>query len=116
MAQRYKKLWKSIAKWLTHDSGWSVGGVAKEGSRRTGKFEDKSDLDVDFWLSESYQKQDVYDDLIPKLRSAYPGSQVQKGRSENVIKFAWKGLKMDLVLLPKKQFKEKVKKYRLEEY
>ena len=115
-AQRYKKLWKSIGNWLTHNSGWSVGGVAKEGSRRTGKFKNKSDLDVDFWISESYQKQKVYDDIIPKLRKTYPGSQVQKGGSKNVIKFAFNDLKVDFILLPKKEFKEKVKKYKLEEY
>lgn len=111
-AQRYKKLWKSLSEWLKNSSGWKVGGVAKEGSRREGDFKDKSDLDMDFWIAEPYQKQKVYDDLMPKLRRDYPGSQLQKGRSENVIKFSQNGLKVDIVLLSKKEFNEKVNKYK----
>jgi len=108
-AQRYKKLWITLSNWLKNNSGWKVGGVAKEGSRYEGDFKDKSDLDMDFWISEPYQKQKVYDDIIPKLQKAYPGSQVQKGTSENVIKFSINGLKTDIVLLPKKEFKKKRK-------
>jgi len=111
-AQRYKKLWKSLLEWLKNSSGWNVGGVAKEGSRREGDFKNKSDLDMDFWISEPYQKQKVYDDIIPKLRKDYEGSLVQKGRSENVIKFTQNGLNVDIVLLPKKQFREKREKYK----
>jgi len=37
---------------------------------------------------------------------------VQEGRSNNVIKFAQKGLKVDMVLLPKKNFMEKREKYK----
>lgn len=67
---------------------------------------------MDFWIAETYQKQKVYDDIIPKLRNHYKGSQVQKGGSNNVIKFSLKGLKVDIVLLPKKEFMEKRKKYK----
>ena len=111
-AQRYKKLWKSLSDWLRGSSGWKIGGVAKEGSRREGDFKNKSDLDMDFWIAETYDKQKVYDEIIPKLRSHYTGSQVQKGRSENVIKFAQNGLKVDIVLLPKKEFKKKINKFK----
>ena len=111
-AQRYKKLWKSLSNWLKNNSGWKVGGVAKEGSRREGDFKNKSDLDMDFWIAETHDKQKVYDDIIPKLRRTYKGSQVQKGRSENVIKFAQNGLKVDIVLLPKKEFNKKVNKFK----
>ena len=111
-AQRYKKLWKSLSDLLKNSSGWKVGGVAKEGSRHEGDFKDKSDLDMDFWISETYQKQNVYDDIIPKLMKHYTGSQVQKGRSENVIKFAKDGLKVDIVLLPKKEFNKKIDKFK----
>jgi len=110
-AQRYKKLWISLSNWLKINSGWKIGGVAKEGSRREGDFKNKSDLDMDFWISEPYQKQKVYDDIMPKLRRDYTGSQVQKGRSENVIKFAYNGLKVDIVLLPKNEFKKKINKF-----
>ena len=89
-----------------------MGGVAKEGSRREGAFKDKSDLDLDFWIAEPYQKQKVYDDIIPKLRRDFPGSQVQNGSSNNVIKFAQKGLKGEMVLLTKKEFMEKRKKFK----
>ena len=109
-AQRYKKKWISLSNWLKNNSGWKVGGIAKEGSRRQGDFKDKSDLDMDFWISEQYQKQNVYDDIIPKLRNAFPESQVQKGSSKNVIKFSQKGLKVDMILLPKKEFEKKNKK------
>lgn len=111
-AQRYKKLWISLSNWLKTKSGCKIGGVAKEGSRREGDFKDKSDLDMDFWITEPYEKQKVYDDIIPKLRRDYEGSQVQKGRSNNVIKFAQKGLKVDMVLLPKNKFMEKREKYK----
>ena len=111
-AQRYKRLWKSMANWLKNESGWKVGGVSKEGSRRRGDFDDRSDIDVDFWISEPHQKQEVYDDLIPKLRNAYRGSQVRKGSSQNVIKFIYDGLKMDLILLAQNEFLEKVRKNR----
>lgn len=111
-AQRYKKLWKSISDWLKSSSGWKVGGVRKEGSRREGDFKNKSDLDMDFWIAETYNKQKVYDDIIPKLRKHYSGSQVQKGRNENVIKFAQNGLKVDIVLLSKKEFNKKVDKFK----
>ena len=113
-AQRYKKLWKSIANWLKNNSGWKVAGVAKEGSRRRGDFSDQSDIDVDFWISGPYQKQKVYDDIIPKLRNAYNGSQVQKGTSQNVIKFVYDGLEIDLILLPESEFREKVQINKLE--
>ena len=111
-AQRYKKLWKSLSEWLKNSSGWKIGGVAKEGTRREGNFKNKSDLDMDFWIAETYQKQIVYDDIIPKLRKDYTGSQVQKGRSQNVIKFAQDGLKVDIVLLPNKEFKKKINKFK----
>ena len=111
-AQRYKKLWKSLSNWLKNSSGWKIGGVAKEGSRRQGTFKNESDLDMDFWISEPYQKQKVYDDIIPKLRKSYKGSQVQKGRSENVIKFAYNGLKVDIVLLQEKDCKKKINKFK----
>ena len=113
-AQQYKKLWKSLGNWLKNSTGWKVGGVAKEGTRRSGNFKNKSDLDIDFWISEQCMKQNVYDNIIPKLRSSYPGSQVQKGTSQNVIKFAYKGLKVEIILLPHEQFNEKVKKYQLD--
>ncbi len=111
-AQRYKKLWISLSNWLKSSSGLKVGGVAKEGSRREGDFKNKSDLDMDFWISETYQKQKVYDNIMPKLRKFYKGSQVQKGRSENVIKFTYNGLKVDIVLLPKKEFEKKADRYK----
>ena len=111
-AQRYKKLWKSLSKWLIEKSEWKIGGVAKEGSRREGDFKDRSDLDMDFWIAEPYRKQNVYYDIIPKLRRDFIGSQVQTGSSGNVIKFSQNGLKVDLVLLPKKEFFEKRRKYK----
>jgi hypothetical protein len=112
IAQQYKKKWKALANWLKNSTGYKVGGVTKEGSRRDGTFTSKSDLDVDFWISETYNKQQVYDDIIPKLRKSFPNSQVQKGSSKNVLKFSYKGKKTDIVLLPKKEFLEKVKKYK----
>jgi hypothetical protein len=107
-AQRYKKLWHSLANWLRNSSGWKVSGVAKEGSRRRGDFKAKSDLDIDFWISESYNKQTVYDDIIPKLRKNFPGSNVQKGGSQNVLKFAYNGLLAEIILVSKDIFTDKV--------
>lgn len=113
-AQQYKKLWTSLANWLRSNSGWKIGGVAKEGSRRRGDFKDHSDVDIDFWISGPYDKQQVYDNIIPKLRNNYPGSQVQKGGNQNVLKFAYKGLLAEIILLPKDVFDDKVQKNKYE--
>lgn len=49
---------------------------------------------------------------MPKLRNSYPGAQLQKGTGQNVLKFAYEGKKVDIVLLPKKEFDAKVEKYK----
>lgn len=110
-AQRYKRLWRSLSNWLKNNSGWKVGGVAKVGSRRRGDFHPKSDMDIDFWISDPYDKQKVYDNLLPKLRTAFPGSQTQKGTSHNVMKFAYGGLKVDIKLVSKAEFDKMINDY-----
>jgi len=110
-AQQYKKLWKSLSVWLKNESGWKIGGVGKVGSRRRGDFKPKSDMDVNFWISDIYRKQDVYDDLLPKLRGGFPGSQAQKGTSQNVLKFAYNGLKVDIKLVSHAEFKKMIQYY-----
>lgn len=105
---RYQKLWKSIVIWLTNKSGWNVGGASKEDRR--GDLDDRSDMDIDFWISKPHQKQEVYEDLIPKLRNKYRGSQVVKSTNQNVIMFVYDGVKIDINLLPKKEYMEKLRK------
>lgn len=103
---RFQKLWKSIVIWLVDKSGWKVGGATKQD--RIVDLDGRSDLDIDFWILEPYQKQEVYGDLIPKLRNAYPGCQVVK--NQNVIMFVYEGLKIDLNLLSKSEYIEKLSK------
>jgi hypothetical protein len=108
-----QKLWKSMVIWLINKSGWKIGGVTKEGSRRSGDFDDQSDIKIDFWITEPYQKQKVFDDLMPKLRNVYRGSQVLIDSSQNVIQFVYNGLKIGLNILPKMEFKKKAKKNKI---
>ena len=54
-AQRYKKLWKSLSNWLKNSSGWKVGGVTKEGSRREGDFKNRSDLDMSSLFKQKFE-------------------------------------------------------------
>ncbi len=107
---RYQKVWKSIVIWLTDKSGWNVGGATKEDSSQRGDVDEQSDIDIEFWIDTTYQKQDAYDDLIPKLRNAYRGSQVVKNSSQDVIIFVYDGLKINLNLLPKEEYMEKLSK------
>ena len=65
-----------------------------------------------FFSYKSYSKFECGKNILlrknwPNLRRDDTGSQVQKGRNENIIKFAYNGLKVDIVLLLKKEFNKK---------
>ena len=104
-AYKFQKIWKSLVIWLTTKSGWTIGGVRKDI-----ELDSQSDIYMDFWIDDSYEKHEVYNDLIPKLRSTYPGSQVVKGGGQNTIMFVYDGLKIDLNLLFKQEYMEKLDK------
>ena len=69
---------------------------------------------VRFWLSKAYQKQKVYEDLIPKLRKSYTGSQVKKESDKNVLKMYYDGLEVDIVLVLKSDFNRQIREDKLQ--
>ena len=105
-AHRYQILWKSLVVWLTSESGWNLGGATKEDY--SDGMEDQNDMKIDFWISPPYHKQEVLNDLIPKLRNKYRGSQVMKSSNQNTIMFVYDGLRIDLNLLSKEDYFDKL--------
>jgi len=105
--QRYASFWRSLANFLRNNTSFSVSGVAREGSRRKGTHEDRSDLDVIFAISRDPAKTEVYPKLIEQLRSGM-NAQAQIGRSYNAIKIQKDQLRCDLILKTQAQFQAQI--------
>ncbi|OLS12155.1 MAG: hypothetical protein RBG13Loki_4221 [Promethearchaeota archaeon CR_4] len=58
--QRYAVLWHSIGNFLRNNSGFPVSGVAREGSRRRSNYQNKSDLNIIFCITDDLDKYSVY--------------------------------------------------------
>lgn len=102
--QMYSAFYTSLKNFLYNSSGENIGGVARWGSRTTGEHRDDSDLDVIFWVVGDPAKQNVYDDLIDKMKKTL-GVNADTGTSGNVIKIWKKGIKCDLRLLTNQDIK-----------
>lgn len=102
--QECKDLFKSLSDWLKKNAGWKVGGVGKDISQDKKTFKEDIDLDIKFWIAEPYEKREVYKDLIPKLRKAFPESEVKSGPTGNVIKIFQNDLGAELDIIPEKIF------------
>ena len=112
--QTYSAFYTSLKNFFYNSSGKNVGGVARWGSRTTGEHKDDSDLDVIFWIVGNPAKQQVYDDLIDKMKKTLKVN-ADKGSSKNVIKIWKKGIKCDLKLLTESEYREQIRTRRYSE-
>ncbi len=105
--QRYASFWRSLANFLKNNINFSVRGVAREGSRRMGTHDDRSDLDVIFAISGDPLKNEVYPSLVELLESGM-NVQARIGSSYNAIKIRKAQLRCDLVLKTQSQFQAQI--------
>lgn len=105
--QRYARFWRRLAKFLRNNTGLPISGVAREGSRRRGTHDDRSDLDVIFAISNDPSKSEIYPTLVEKLNSGF-NVQARIGSSYNAIKIVKEQLRCDLVLKTLSQFQEQI--------
>ena len=112
--QRYARFWRKLSNFLKINSGLPVSGVAREGSRRRGTHQDRSDLDVIFAISGNPSKRDIYPSLVELLESAM-NLQARIGSSYNAIKIQKDQLRCDLVLKTQTQFQAQINNRQFEE-
>ena len=105
--QRYARFWRRLANFLRKNTGLSISGVAREGSRRTGTYNDRSDLDVIFAISSDPSKREVYPALVENLEAGF-NVQARIGSSYNAIKIVKDQLRCDLLLKTQSQFQGQI--------
>jgi len=105
--QRYARFWRRLANFLRETSGFRISGVAREGSRRWGTHEDRSDLDVIFAISGDPAKTDIYPMLIGRLESRF-NVEARTGSSYNAIKIRKEQLRCDLLLKTQAEFQTQI--------
>lgn len=96
--QRYKSEWISIANFMENNTGFSLSGIKRGGSRVKGTHRDDSDLDITFSISGDPPKTEIYPVLLKKLKQNFPNNTVGTGSSYNAIKMSLGPLKFDIVL------------------
>jgi hypothetical protein len=112
--QQYRSKWHSILNFVKNNTGYSVAGVARAGSRRQGGSRPDSDLDIRFAISGDPSKQSIYPNLKEKLKTAFPNARVRIGSSYNVINMSINDLDFDIVLLSVGEFTRQVQNDKLE--
>lgn len=112
--QRYASIWRSIGNFLRNSSGLRIGGVARTGSRRRMNHRPDSDLDIIFWVSGDPGKNQVYPDLVDRLKKVLRVN-AWIGSSYNVINISKDTLEIDLVLVSQKGFSEEKNQYNMVE-
>jgi len=105
--QRYSRFWRQLANFLSKNTGLSISGVAREGSRRRDTHNDRSDLDVIFAISNDPSKREVYPALVEKLNSGF-NVQARIGSSYYAVKIVKDQLRCDLVLKTQSQFQAQI--------
>jgi len=113
--QRYSAKWKSIVNFMKNNTGITISGIARAGSRRKGNYRAKSDLDIIFAVKNDPPKKQIYPILKAKLQQGFPAANVEIGTSYNVINMSLDSLKFDIVLRTLDDFKSQVQQYKLEE-
>lgn len=96
--QRYASEWRSIVQFMKNNTGFSLSGIARGGSRAKGDYRDTSDLDIIFSVAGDLSKQKIYPIVRSKLKENFPQATVEIGSSYNVIKMSLGPLKFDIVL------------------
>ena len=114
--QEYASLWRSVVNFLKKNTGFSISGIARAGSRRKGTYRAESDLDIIFAIANDPSKTEIYPELVEKLRKGFPDASITIGSSYNVVKFKKESLEMDLVLRTASQFQKQVQDYKLETF
>ena len=112
--QIYAHFWRNLANFLRNNSRFPISGVAREGSRRRGTHQDRSDLDVIFAVSGNPQKSQVYPPLVDRLASGM-NLHARIGSSYNAIKLQKDQLRCDLVLRTQSEFQTQINNREFEE-
>ena len=112
--QQYASFWRRIGNFLKNNSGLPVSGVARAGSRRRGDYNVDSDLDIIFSITGDPRKDQVYPELVKKLKDGL-NVDAKIGSSYNVINIQKNNLEIDLVLLTEAEFQSEVQRDRLEQ-
>jgi hypothetical protein len=105
--QRYARFWRKLASFLKNNTWFHASGVAREGSRRWGTHDDRSDLDVIFFISGDPTKGEIYPRLVDLLGSGM-NLQTRIGTSYNAIKIEKGPLRCDLLLRTEVQFQTQI--------
>jgi len=111
--QRYASFWRSLANFMRQNTGLGIGGIARSGSRKRGDYRPTSDLDVIFWIPGDPRKDQVYPDLVPKLKRIL-NVIASIGTSYNVINITKEKLDVDLVLVSEWEFQDEHRRDQLE--
>ncbi|MHA1221661.1 MAG: nucleotidyltransferase domain-containing protein [Candidatus Heimdallarchaeaceae archaeon] len=112
--QQYSSKWRSLVNFMQHNTGLSVGSVAKAGSRRKGTPSEYSDLDIIFFIRGDPSRETIYAKLIKLIEKNFENATARFGTSRNVIKMKLDNLEFDIVLLPEHKFKNQVQNYKIE--
>lgn len=96
--REYAKFGRKINNFLRNNTSYSIHGVARQGSRTNGTYNNSSDLDIFFAISGNPSKQEIYPDLVEKLQKIMK-LDAEIGGSYNIINIQKGDLDIDLVLL-----------------
>lgn len=107
LEQEYSAFYYSLKNFLNYNSGFSVGGVARWGSRTTGEHRNRSDLDVIFWIHGNPSKREVYPRLVDMLKSVLKVN-ADIGGSYHAINIWKTDISCDLVLLTETEYLDQI--------
>lgn len=110
--QRYASEWNSIAQFMKNNTGFTLSGVGRGGSRIKGTHLDDSDLDIIFAVSSDPPKGEIYPTLLEKLKENFPRNTVGMGSSDKVIKMSLGPLKFDIILKKLFDFESEIRNNR----
>jgi len=113
MEQRYASEWRSIVNFMKNNTGFSISGIARGGSRALGTHRDDSDLDIIFAISGDPLKTEVYPILLRKLRDNFPNNTICIGSSYNVINMKLGPLRFDIKLKKLADLEEEIQRNRI---
>lgn len=98
LEQRYKAEWNNIVNFMKNNTGFTLSGIARGGSRVKGTHRDDSDLDIIFSISRDPLKTEIYPILLKKLQENFLKNTIGIGSSYGVIKMSVGPLKFDIIL------------------
>jgi len=108
LEQQASSFAKKLGNFLHKNTNLKIHGVARQGSRKQGTHRDYSDLDIVFAVSKDPGKDEIYPELLDKLRNVMK-VEAELGANENVINIKRRDLEADLVLLSIKDFEKQIR-------